>query len=135
MHSATVKKQRYLFGLTNNAMSTFKQMYRLDNIFTNLIALALCGLITVLLQVDWLLPHPAGMHHFLIVGLEILAAIQIIKSGKYSLLLPTVCIGIGSIGLILQHFKLAHFPVTVFHLQTFVVIGSIGIGVAILNIR
>lgn len=116
-------------------MLAFRQMYRLDSIISNLIALSLCGFIAILLQIDWLLPHPAGFHHFLMVAIAILAAMQVIKSSKKSLLLPTICMVMGGIGLILHHFKLTHIPMTTFHLQSLMVVGSVGICIAVLSIK
>lgn len=136
MLNLVIRRQRVkLCELLKSVMMAFRHLYRLEAIVTNLIALGICGFIAVLLQTDWLLPHPTRFHHYFVLGLEVLAALHVIKSSSKSLLLPTLCLLIGGGGLFLYHFKFYEISITVSYLQTLVMIGSIGACIAVLNIE
>lgn len=135
MQNAISNRQSCLYRFFRTGIMTLRHLYRLDVIISNLIALGICGIIAALLQTAWLLPHPTRLHHYFIIGLEILAALQVIKSSTKSLLLPTICLLIGSIGLCAHHFKFFEISIDVSYLQTLVMIGVIGACIAVLNIQ
>lgn len=128
-------KEERLHRFYNSAAFTIRQLYRIDYIVSNLMALALCGLIAILLQTKWLLPHSAESHHVFMIVLGILAGIQIIKSSFRSLLLPSICLVIGSIGIFIHHFVLFKLGLPVSLLQFTAAVGVLGICIAVLVIR
>lgn len=114
---------------------SLRLMHGCESIISNLIALGLCGSIAILLQVNWLLPSLKKYHHYFMILLAILAAIQIIRSAKNSLLLPSICCLSATPFLILHHFGIFTLPLVLPVAQSLLLLGVIGLCVSIFHIR
>ena len=133
MQNAAACKQNRLLTLRKNVSQNIRRMLRADVIISHLMAITLCGFIAILLQFKWVFPYSAHLQHGFIIGIEILVAVQVIKSSGKSLLLPAACMLISAVGLLIQHLKLVHIPITDANLHAIMLVGIIGTCIAILN--
>ena len=133
MSHIMLKKRHKMPRLVKRMAIALHQFHRIDFITSNLVALAFCGIVAILLQYQWLLPHPPEYHYFFMVGLSLLASQQVVKSAHHSLLLPTLCLLIGCLCTFSHHFYHTNLlSINVAH--ALVLIGAIGTCVSVFRI-
>ena len=114
---------------------SIKHLHKTDDIMGNLITLGFCLFIAIVLQIKWLISQLNHYHSYVMVGVAILASIQIIRSAQCSLLLPTLCILISLPLLITNHYKLIDLGEFLLITQGIIGLGLLGLCRMILNIR
>lgn len=118
-----------------NIAFTARQFFRLDFVISNLVALIICGMITALLQQEWLIPTSSGYNQLIMIAVGITATIQVWRSAEKSMIIPTFCIISATLFLYLthNHFMLPFIPP--YMMRVVAGIGIIGCCISLLRIR
>lgn len=135
-HLRTVVKFTSPFAAFKECVIRFIGMNSYYPILTNLMALGLCVLTVYLLQVKWLFPKLGLLHYLIIATCGFLAIVQILRSARKSLLLPSTYLIVPSIILFLRHYS--HFNLTVLptcFLQEIAFLELIGLCISIFYIK
>lgn len=120
-------------GLVRNFNDTIKSLLRIDVIFNNVIALVLCSGILLILPHKSLMPDMGKYHHVFYVCVQFLAAYQILKSAKKSLILPLLTIGVSLLGMCLQDYISFLFDLDT--LKKMLLIGLLGMALCTFYVR
>ena len=114
---------------------SIKHLHKTEAIMSNLIALGFCFFIMVVLQIKWLLPQLNHYYSYVMVAVGVLAAIQVIRSARHSLLFPTLCLTVSLPLLISGHYKWLNLGELLTITQSILGLGVLGLCRMILNIR
>lgn len=135
MDNTAVQKQSSLTILVKSLLERLKGLHSYQPMMSNLVALGLIALIAVVSQIPWLFPDLAKHHHYVMMVLGLLAAIQIVRAATKSLLFPSICTLVAGSGIVILHFHLLALSVSLAYLQGLLLLGTLGLCVSIFHIR
>jgi len=133
-NNAYMMRGKTLYQFIGSGLASLKVMHHYQPMMSNLIALTLLALIAMLTNIPWLFPALAARHHYVMMALGLLAGLHIIRAARKSLLLPSACALLAGLGILNQHCGFLPLPVAVQTLQSLLLLGMVGLCVAIFHI-
>lgn len=115
-------------------IASFKLMAAIEPVIHNIIALGLCAVLLVLLNIQGLLPNLGKYHAYFYYGINLIAGYQVIKSAKNSLFLPLISIALASIIIALYHYAPSLLPIKIIFFQELMLVGILGTVISIFYI-
>lgn len=122
--------------LANHFIMRFQYMLSIEPVIGNIIAIGLAlGLLVLLGHADFFPKWLVKYHHYLSIGIYLSITIQLLKSASHSILLPLAAIGIAGAGFVAQNVEPEWQLLATATLQEFMLLGVLGMVIAIIKIR
>lgn len=131
MDATEVLSKKQPIQLSYKFFKTFQALAAIEPVISNIIAIAICLGVLMLLKFPEMLPHLGKYYKYCIYAAEGLAAYQIIKSSSKSLCLPVTAIMVASMGVLMDVYitKLPYINISTW--RDIAMVGIVGVGLSV----